>query len=511
VYDIAPPGRLAGNDPWRRAACLRAIARALDAAGVVWAVRGAPGELLRWCRDRSPKDLDLWAPRDHAETVVAVLIRAGGIPTCARRGVAGRPGIGSAMFMFVEEDGRPIGTLDVSFGPPRAGVIELAAESDHVRDIQRPAGLPCFTGAAVLTELVLRRCARGKASDTAHIRYARRTWRGLPELDRRRFLEQVSQRFRPPTARLLERALADEDDFPWDRLRRRLLAGACLARPRLLAEYAIDKALFDRQPRQRSRYPGGSRPSGTTIAILGTDGTGKSSLVVELRRALGNFGLGAQDLYFGRVRGSALVSDSMRQRLERLTRATSIADSTAHAPRRISRGQRALRHIASYVYVIDYAARLVLRVMPLWAQGNVIIFDRYVYDLRIMPHASALAARLAELIAPRPRLLFFLDVDARVIAARRQERTLAEVLKQQTILREACTRIGAGTRYVPIESLASVNELARQLARAAIATAHRREIGTSAILRELLDDVAKQLSRPPIAVAPRLVLADSSV
>lgn len=438
------------------------------------------------------------------------MIACGGIPTCARHGVAGRAGIGSAMFMFVDEAGRPIGTIDISFGAPRAGVIELGDEGDHARDIQRPAGFPCFIGAAVVTELVLRRCARGKASEAAHIRYARQCWRNLPEPERAGFLARARERFRPPTAQLLERALRGDSDFPWERLRRRLLCGACLARPALLAEFAVDKVLFDRRPRQRTRYPGGSRPSGTTVAILGTDGTGKSSLVVELRRTLGNFGMGVHDLYFGRVRGSALFSDSMRKRLERVTRATSIEDSTLAAPRRVSRQQRSLRHLASYVYVVDYAARLALHVLPLWARGNVVIFDRYVYDLRIMPHASALAARLAEVIAPRPRLMFFLDVDANVITARRQERSLAEVLKQQTILRETCARMGAGTRYVPIDSLGSVNELAWQMARAVIATAHRREIGSSRILGELLDDVATKLAMRPRRAAPRLILAESN-
>ena len=409
--------------------------------------------------------------------------------------------------MFLDVEGWPIGTLDVSFGPPRAGVIELGDERDHGRNVARPAGFPCFTGSAVVTELVLRRCVRGKPLDDSHIRHAQRCWHQLPAAERERFMASFRARFRDPAANCLMHALSSQGAFPWSTLRGHLLRGALRARPTLLAEYAVDKAFFDRRPRQRERYAAGSRPSGTTVAIVGTDGTGKSSLVAALTSTLSNFGLRSEALYFGRVRSSMLLSDSMRQALERVVGATSIKDSTRATTHRVSPRQRALRRIASYVYVLDYAARLGFRVLPLWAKGNVIVLDRYVYDLRIMPHASALASRLAELIAPRPRLMFFLDVDAKTILSRRQERSPAEVVKQQAILRETCARMGAATRYVRVESTAPVRELAEQLARAAVATAHRREIGVSAVLVELLEDVERRLAKGPHELPPAFAAA----
>lgn len=494
MYHTPPHGSPKRNEPRRRASCLRDVTRALDGAGVVWAVRGAPGELMRWCRARSPKDLDLWAPHDDSASILRVLLDCGGVPTCTRGGIAGRAGIVSAMFMFMTEEGWPIGTLDVSFGPPRAGVIELGDEREHARQVERVAGVPRFVGTATITELILRRCLRGKDPDPIHTRYVKRCWRELKETEQSRFVSSIWTRFGAATAECLIGILSQErSELPWNALRRHLISGSLRAKPALLIEYAIDKALFDKRPRARERYAAGSRPSGTTIAILGTDGTGKSSLVAALASRLRNFGLDSRSLYFGRVRGSMLITDSRRRSLERLVGATSIADNTRTSDRRISPAQRLLRYAASYVYVLDYGGRLLLRVLPLWAKGNVIIMDRYVYDLRIMPYASALAARLAELISPPPRLLLFLDPDPRTIAARRQERTPAEIARQQEVLRATCERLGTSTRYIRVTSSATVDELAKELSRAAIAVAHRREIGVTSVLTALLDDVQRRL------------------
>lgn len=488
--------RQTDNDPRQRVRCLRRLAREFDAAGAVWVLRGAPGELSRWCRARSPKDLDLWAPSEHTEAVIAGAIRSGGVPTCARRGIAGRRGVLSAMFMFLSPEGHPVGTIDISFGPPRAGAIEVGDEIEHAKHLARPAGFPVFSGTSVLTELILRRCVRGKPLDPTHVLYARELWAKLPLGDKVRFQAGLRRRFQQDAERLCITALAEPDtDFPWQRLRNALLRGAVHEKPVLFAEYAIDRLFFNRTPRRRELYPGGARTLGTTIAILGTDGTGKSSLVEALTTAIRCFGLKTDRLYFGRVRGGVVLSDTLRSLVERLLEPTSIEDSTEGAAQRVRPRERKLRWLASYAYVFDYGSRLLFRVLPLWAQNRMILMDRYVYDLHLMPHASATAARLAELISPRPRLMFFLDVDPHVILSRRQERTFPEVLKQQGILRAACERIGAGTRYVRVRSTAPLQELVQPLTRAAIATAHRREIGVPSVLERLLDHVEAELSR----------------
>lgn len=501
-------GMAQANDPRERVRCLRLLVRELDALGVIWVVRGAPGELLRWVRAHSAKDLDLWAPSQHAEAIVAAAIRAGGVPTCARSGIAGRPGLLSAMFMYLAPGGWPIGTVDISFGPPRAGVIELGDEVGHAREVVRPAGIPRFAGTSVLRELLLRRALRGKSLEASHIDHARRVWVGLSHETRAQFRAELGQRFGPAAERLCGTGLDDEQgDFPWRSLRRELVQGAVRTRPFLLADFALDRLLANRSPRRRERFPGGARPVATTIAIVGTDGTGKSSLVDGLTATLRRFGLHAEPLYFGRVRGGVLMSDSLRGLAERWIKPTSIADSTAKSGQRVRPKEQKLRWLASYVYLLDYASRLTFRVFPSWAQNHMIVMDRYVYDLHLMPHASATAARLAEVLAPKPRLLFFLDVDSATILARRQERTLPEVHKQQGILREVCARVGAGTRYFRVASTAPVDDLVHQLARAVVAAAHRREIGVPWVLDRLFAEVGLELARPThsttqTAVAP---------
>ncbi|MEO8177337.1 MAG: hypothetical protein ABI895_00765 [Deltaproteobacteria bacterium] len=409
------------------------------------------------------------------------------------------------MFMFLDEGGRAIGTVDVSFGSPRAGVVELGSESDHLQQVERRAGVPYFSGSAALTELLLRRCVRGKSLDEKQVAYSRRLWSALPVSARDRFRRQLERRFGSLAAGAWIDALSNEDPFPWWPLRRSTLLGVVGNRPSLLAEYGLDKSLYDRRPRQRDRYAGGARPSATTVAIIGTDGTGKSSLVRQLSACLREFGLDSTTLYFGRVRGGVLMSDRIRKWGERVFRPTSIADSTSAEMRaQVPATERVLRYLASYAYVFDYASRLAFRVLPLLARGQVIVFDRYVYDLRFMPHASKLAARAAEGIAPRPQLVFFLDVDPNVILSRRQERALPEILKQQATLRSVCERIGSRTRCVTVSSSASVQELALQLTRAAIAVAHRRELGVPGLLTELLDDVQRRLSTSGSSPPPAL-------
>jgi thymidylate kinase len=474
---------------------LRRVTRALDDAGVRWVVRGAPGELWRWCRARSRKDLDLWAARADSDRLIALMIRLGGIPTCARRGIAARDGVLSAMFMFIEESGRAIGTLDINFGPPRAGVVELASEEEHARHVERLGGFPYFVATAALTELLLRRSLRGKALEADHVRQARCAWSALPVAERQRFENGLRERFGKLAAERWALALSDSTPFPWQQLRQLTLMGLLRTRPALLAEYGINRIRFNRRPRQRDRYAGGSRPSPTTVAVVGTDGTGKSSLVHELAMSLWRFGLHTETLYFGRVRGGVLMSDKLRNWAELFFKPTAIADNTASSGQSVPTGERMLRHLASYAYVADYGTRLLFRVLPHWVRGHAIVFDRYVYDLHLMPHASAVAARTAERFAPHPQLVFFLDLDADVILSRRQERTLPEVLRQQDALRAVCERIGSSTRCVRVRSSASVHELASELTRAAVAMAHRRELGGgSDLLTMLLDDVERRLS-----------------
>src|SRR5205823_11605650 len=89
---------------------------------------------------------------------------------------------------------------------------------------------------------------------------------------------------------------------------------------------------------------------------------------------------------------------------------------------------RGLVHIMA-----DKWARYLIQVRPRLVRGEVVILDRYFYDLRTFPHPLVQRPWLEALVMrliPEPALAFCLVADPALITARKNELTVAETERQ---------------------------------------------------------------------------------
>jgi thymidylate kinase len=175
------------------------------------------------------------------------------------------------------------------------------------------------------------------------------------------------------------------------------------------------------------------RPSGTVVATLGTDGSGKSTVIGAIEPAL-------HDATHG-----ALVIKHLRPGLlPALARLKGGTTGKTAGPVVEPHGKPPSGKFGSLLRVLwllaDYILGYWLIVRPTVAKSpTVMIFDRYAYDLAIDPRRFRIGLTgsfvgLFTRFAPKPDLIICLHGDPAVIAARKHELPEDEVRRQTEAL-----------------------------------------------------------------------------
>jgi thymidylate kinase len=222
---------------------------------------------------------------------------------------------------------------------------------------------------------------------------------------------------------------------------------------------ALHKELMARAPhyplRDRAAELGrlirrGKNPAGLWVAVLGPDGSGKSTVIEYLQAALAPA--------FRRT-----VRMHLRPQLLRGTSASEIANTDPH-------GQQMRGVAASTLKLVYFWADYVLgywgRVRPLLVRNSLVIFDRYYCDLLIDPwrfrsRAPGWLARAIGAMIPMPHLLLILDAPAEVLQTRKQEVTAEESARQAQAYRDFASSGAARGRAVVIDATQTVDEVVR--------------------------------------------------
>lgn len=220
--------------------------------------------------------------------------------------------------------------------------------------------------------------------------------------------QSVLDRLLPPPLRApLTRAIT-AGDLAWlarkgDELRHALAAAPLRERP--LARLASHAGEWLRRARRVLH------PTGLVIAVLGPDGSGKTTVIEHLQRELAPA--------FRRVRRHHL-----RPHFGAVVGNTPVTNPHAQPPR---------GHLASTLkialFLIDYWLGWLRSIYPARARSTLVIFDRYYHDMLAdptryrLPRAS-LVPRWAAPLVPQPDLWLVLHAQPELLVARKGEITL---------------------------------------------------------------------------------------
>ena len=251
-------------------------------------------------------------------------------------------------------------------------------------------------------------------------------------------------------ALLLSDTMPDDFSKRCARIRTSVLQHALLQSP---FAYGLGRIRFE-----WSRIRRYFRPSGLVIAILGVDGAGKSTVINAILPALQAATHNA--VWVQHLRPALLPP------LSRLKGRKDVQTGPVLEPHG-AKPSGSLGSLLRLTYLtLDYVLGHWLRVRPKIAkQPTVVLFDRYAYDMMLDPcrFRIGLPAWITgwfASLAPKPDLIFCLQGDPQVIAARKQELSEEETRRQAEALRALASN---EPRALLIDTVTSIEETRDQV------------------------------------------------
>ena len=211
------------------------------------------------------------------------------------------------------------------------------------------------------------------------------------------------------------------------------------------------------------------RPPGVTVAVLGVDGSGKSTAIGEVSRQL------------SRLLHCMVVVKQVRPRM--LPRPGALIGIRGTVgPVTNPHGRRARGVFGSILLLtyntLDYILGYWLAVRPLIVStGSVVIFDRYFHDYLFDPlrHRVRLpesTVRFVMSLVPKPDLVFMLCCPSHIVRGRKPELPLDEIENQQLKLRRLANE---DRRAVLVDASMDIEEVSAVMADAILAKLAERK------------------------------------
>ena len=188
------------------------------------------------------------------------------------------------------------------------------------------------------------------------------------------------------------------------------------------------------------------RVKGISIAFLGPDGSGKSTIIS---------GLLDKDLPFERSDYFHLKPFKQKEGIVNPV----VQDPHKNAPYGVLKS-----YFKLLVFIVQYNYGWVKNINPLLGKSSLIIFDRYYDDLlvdfrRYRYGGSLKIAKWVSNLIPKPDLCFILTAESDIIYQRKQEVSLEELKRQIMGYRTLID----GERYIDIDVSRSPNEIVSQI------------------------------------------------
>lgn len=431
----------------------------LPAVNAAW--QGSPGAALEWAARTDSHDLDLWCADAAVADVDEVLTALGASAVSSTSDPARLRHVSYAV-----PTPTGLALVDVTRGDLRVGPVLLVPEEQITAD----AG--SLTGVAAAADLFLRPMLRGRIVDGDRLRLARDNWAVAPETEQRRLGQRLADQLGSSVAREALAALAGAHPQPTLARRARLALAAASLRPRnARSTWAQRRTIL---PARKAAGPLGLRTRGVTVVLVGTDGSGKSTVADRLSTRLVDLGVPTASAYFGMARGN-LPGIALARKVLGVAPTTESADRPAvGGAQPEATSHSVLRRIAAWYYAGEYVVRWFRDVRPHLRRGTVVICDRYVFDLRESPWPGSRAAAWAERILPRPDVLVLPDAPDAEIHARKPERPAAEQAAQQARFRALLGEPSVAGACVTVDtSGASSGDTMGPVVAAALVAMHR--------------------------------------
>lgn len=400
-----------------RAELLGCLERLLGASGESWAWQGSAGAAQRWVAGNGPADLDIW----QASPAAAADLRSALAQhhACAVVAHSDDPRRLRHTSLAVPTTAG-LAVVDLTQGDLRVGPVLLVPAGAVTVD----AATHRLTGVAAVADLLVRPVLRGRIPDAGRLAEARAAWAVAEPGHRAGLAGRLTRQLGAGVAADLiavARGAAPDPGLP-GRARRRL-AVRSVAPDAIAATWAQRRTVL---PAGRAAGPLGLRTRGVVVTLVGTDGSGKSTVAAALHEQLRRYGFTTAPAYFGMARGNLPGVALLRRVL-----GVGSTRPQGEAGARPTMDRPWLRQAAAWYYAGEYGWRYLRTVAPALARRRVVIADRWVYDLRESPWPGSPAARVAEALVPVPDLLVLPDAPDEVIHARKPERSLAEQGAQQ--------------------------------------------------------------------------------
>lgn len=180
-----------------------------------------------------------------------------------------------------------------------------------------------------------------------------------------------------------------------------------------------------------------TRQPGFTIAFLGTDGSGKSTIIENIKPTL--FDGFHKAVYYEHMRPNKFPSIA-----KLFGKKEEFIGPVSNPHGSSTSGFLGSLFRWSY-YMLDYTFGFFLKIWPKKAiRSCVWIFDRYYYDYLIDPKRARIKLpqwilKLGQFLIPEPDLILCLGTDAKAIHQRKPELTLKEVERQVAALKKFST------------------------------------------------------------------------
>ncbi|MCU0297543.1 MAG: hypothetical protein MUF33_03360 [Candidatus Nanopelagicales bacterium] len=426
-----------------------------------WAWQGARDAVDQWMAADDAKDLDIWCEGSQREDVIRVVEQA--LPAARVEHATDPKRLQHTGWAVATGAGLAI--VDVTFSDLRVGPIVLLAGSEvEVLDHR-------LVGTAAAADLFVRPLLRGRIVEDSRLAQARQAWAQATDVARKAAVDTWSTSMPTLVDDIVAVLAGSEPPAGLVKRARRVLLKSTVAPRNLGSSWRQRHTIL---PAGRHKGPLGHRARGVVVATVGTDGSGKSTVATELAQRLEAFGFTTRTAYFGMARGNLPGVGLARKLLgvpepggeDKSSAADQVKDPDAGLD------HPGLRKAAAWFYALEYGWRYASTVAGPKRRGEVVICDRYVYDLRESPWPGSRAAKFAQWLVPAPDVMALPDAPAEMIHARKPERPLAEQAAQQQMFRDLLAEGPGRCANLIVDTSGASQDAVGPLVRAVISAAH---------------------------------------